>query len=158
MIVLVSILTIITIASCVKKYKKTKYYISCKNCDSFKNHLIGVSEFDDYTVSHYMCKSKMFAYIHHKDEQFNYSETPEVTPEEKSNKKIVYATYVTPNDNNFQIVTKKVRKFAGLDGAFFNWDKVPSKTKRKVLKAPKNATHIRLVHGDGSNSMLSLKD
>ena len=88
----------------------------------------------------------------------DYFETAYLSPQELSDRNIVFATFVTPNNNNFQIVTKKIKKFAGLDGSFHNWDSIPVNIKRKVLKAPKETTCIRLIYGNGIQDELSFVD
>ena len=158
MIVLISVLTAMTIFSCAMKYRKTIDYIHFKNSHSFKNFVIGKSEMGDYSIVHYMCKGKIYSYIHHMDDEHVYTNTPELSVKERANKHIVFATFETPKDTNFQIVTKKVRKFAGADGSFYNWDTIPFYIKRRVLKAPKEATNIRIVYGDGTSGSLSLME
>lgn len=158
MIILVSVLTTLAIASCVMKYKNTKSYIDFKRSKSFMNFVISKTEIGDYHVVNYMCRGKIYSYIQPIDDESLYSKTNELSNQEKSNKHIVFATFVTPTNNNFQIVTKKIRKFAGLDGSFYNWNETPLYIRRKVLKTPKEATAIRLIYGNGDIDILELSE
>ena len=158
MILLVSFMTTLAIMSCVYRCKQTKDYVSFKRSNTFKNFVIAQDEIGDYLIQHYMCKGKMFAYIHHNEEGHSYTQTPEISTKERNDKIIQYATFVTPEDENFQIVTKKVRRYAGYDSSFYNWENVPMFVKRKVLKAPKAATHIKMLDGCGNVQILDLKE
>lgn len=156
MIVLASILTAITIATCISRCKYTYNYIKFKRSKSYKNFVISDADIGDYKIVYYMCKGKMYSYFHHKEDEHFYTETPPVSDKDASDKYIAFATFITPTNNNLQIVTKKMRKFAGLDGTFYNWTRVPGHIKRKILKAPKESTGIRIIYGNGEYDTLSL--
>lgn len=149
MIVLVSIMTVITIAACVKRCQGVHNYRKFKRSRSFKNFVIAMTEMNDLSIVHYMCKGSVYSYLHHIDQKHNYLETPYISSKEQSNKKIVFATFTNDQDDNIQTVTKKLRKFAGLDCSFHNWSIVPLHVKRVLLKAPRCATNIRYVLGNG---------
>ena len=158
MFTLVTVLTLMSLAACVVRYKKTYNFITYKREKSFRNFVIANSEIGDYFITHYMCKGKMFAYIHPSCTEHTYFETPVLSESERRDKTIVFATFVTKSNTNFQIVTKKVRRFAGLDSGFYMWKNAPLFVKRKVLKAPKDSTGVRLIYANGEHGFLPLTE
>lgn len=158
MIILVSLLVTLSIISCARKYNQTKQVYHFRQCKTFRNYIISKSDMGSYTIIHYMCKGLMYSYIHKNDDTISYTETPEITNQKRADSHIVFATFTSDSNDNMQIVTKKVRKFAGMDASFYNWDKAPLYIKKKVLKAPREATGIRYVLGNGEQKTISLID
>lgn len=153
MIVLTAIVLSIAISSYVMKCRNTTNYISFKRSKTCKNFVISKEEYGDYLLIHYMCKGKMYAYI---TKRHDYFTTLECTKQKILNKSIVFATFVSDENNNLQVVTKKLCRFAGMDGSFYKWHESPLFLRKKVLKAPKNANSIRFIRGNGETGILSL--
>ena len=155
MFLLITALTTFGICACISKCRNTKRYIDFKKAQTFENFVIAKEEYGEYFVIHYMCKGKMYAYI---SKEHDYVRTPGLDAKSFQNAEVVFATFVTPDDNNFQVVTRKVNKFAGKDGMFYKWDEAPLFLRQKVLKAPKSAIGVRYITGGGEEKILSLRE
>ena len=153
MIVLTAIILSVAISSYIMKCKNTTNYISFKRSKTCKNFVISKEEYGEYLLIHYMCKGKMYAYI---TKRHDYFSTPECTKQEMLNKSIAFATFTSDSNNNVQVVTKKLSKFAGMDGSFYKWNEAPLYLRKKVLKAPKDSNGIRMIRGNGETHILSL--